>query len=222
MGSIADVVILTALPIELQAVLALLCEQSPHVLPEGTRFVAGTLPGATGTIAVARIGAGNLGAATITERVRQWLSPQALLFVGVAGGLKPSVALGDVIVSTKVHHLHPGKEAPGGFRARPVPGAVSHRLEQAAGTALCAETWHTWVPDDVRETRKEAGPRVHFEPAIAGEVVLNSSDTPLRTQIMSNYEDSVAIEMESTGVSQTAALYSDCCSPAVRATTHQI
>jgi hypothetical protein len=87
-----------------------------------------------------------------------------------------------------------------------VPGAVSHRLEQAAGTALCAETWYTWVPDDVRETWKEAGPRVHFEPAIAGEVVLNSSDTPMRTQIMSNYEDSVAIEMESAGVSQTAAL----------------
>ncbi|MBV1936594.1 5'-methylthioadenosine/S-adenosylhomocysteine nucleosidase [Streptomyces sp. BV286] len=206
MGASADVVILTALPVEFQAVLALLHDRSTLVHPEGTRCVVGTLPGASGTIAVARIGPGNLGAATITERVRQWLSPKTLLFVGVAGGLKPSAALGDVIVPTKVHHLHPGKEAPGGFRARPVPGAVSHRLEQAAGTALCAETWHAWIPDEVRETWKGAGPRVHFEPVIAGEVVLNSSDTPLRSQIVSNYEDSLAIEMESAGVTRAAAL----------------
>ncbi|MCX4741895.1 5'-methylthioadenosine/S-adenosylhomocysteine nucleosidase family protein [Streptomyces antibioticus] len=202
----ADVVILTALPVEFQAVLALLRERSTLVHPEGTRCVVGTLPGATGTVAVARIGPGNLGAAAITERVRQWLSPQALLFVGVAGGLKPSVALGDVIVPTKVHHLHPGKEAPGGFRARPVPGAVSHRLEQAAGTALCADTWHAWVPDDVRETWKGACPRVHFEPVVAGEVVLNSSDTPLRSLIMTHHEDSLAIEMESAGVARAAVL----------------
>ncbi|MFF9485480.1 hypothetical protein [Streptomyces sp. NPDC014676] len=201
-----DVVILTALSVEFQAVSALLRERSTLVHSEGTRFVAGTLPGVTGTIAAARIGPGNLGAATITERVRQWLSPQALLFVGVAGGLKRSVALGDVIVPTKIHHLHPGKEAPEGFRARPATSAVSHRLEQAAGMALCADTWHTWVPDNVREVWKGAGPRVHFEPIVAGEVVLNSSVAPLRTQITSDYDDALAIEMESAGVARAAAL----------------
>ncbi|WP_413254533.1 hypothetical protein [Streptomyces europaeiscabiei] len=54
-----------------------------------------------------------------------------MLFVGVAGGLKPSAALGDVVVATKVHHLHPGKEAPGGFRARPIPGR--HVAQPGAG-----------------------------------------------------------------------------------------
>lgn len=202
-------VVLTALPVEFQAVLRLLCDQSTLVHPQGTSLVKGTLPGLGGTVAVARIGAGNLTSATIAERVRQWLRPRALLFVGVAGGLKPEARLGDVVVSTKVYHLHPGKETPEGFHARPVPGAVSHRLEQAAGIALCSESWRKWVPDEVRATWQEVGPRVHFQPIIAGEVVLNSSVTPLRDQITFHYGDALAIEMESAGVARVADLSED-------------
>jgi nucleoside phosphorylase len=202
----ADIVILTALPVEFQAVSVLLRDQRTLVHPEGTRFVRGTLPAVAGTVAVARVGAGNLTSAVITERARQWLDPQALLFVGVAGGLKPEVELGDVVVSTKVHYLHPGKETPVGFSARPVPGAVSHELEQAAGTALCSGTWRTWVPEDVRATWHGTGPQVHFQPIIAGEVVLNSLDTPLRDQITFHYGDALAIEMESAGVARAANL----------------
>ncbi len=189
--------------------LHLLRNQSTLVHPQGTSLVKGTLPGLGGTVAVARIGAGNLTSAAIAERVRQWLRPQALLFVGVAGGLKPEARLGDIVVSTKVYHLHPGKEAPEGFRARPVPGAVSHRLEQAAGIALCSESWHKWVPDEVRVTWQEAGPYVHFQPIIAGEVVLNSPVTPLRDQITFHYGDALAIEMESAGVARVADLSED-------------
>ncbi|WP_443075184.1 5'-methylthioadenosine/S-adenosylhomocysteine nucleosidase family protein [Streptomyces sp. NBC_01483] len=183
----ADVVVLTALPVEFQAVLLLLRDQSTLVHPEGTRFVQGALPGVAGTVAISRIGAGNLTSAVMVERVRQWLRPQALLFVGVAGGLKPEARLGDVVVSTKVHYLHLGKETPEGFNARPVPGAVSHRLEQAAGIALCSETWRKWVPDEVRATWQGTGPHVHFQPIIAGEVVLNSPVAPLRDQITFHY-----------------------------------
>ncbi|MFD3653243.1 hypothetical protein [Streptomyces sp. NPDC058620] len=202
----SDVVVLTALPVEFRAVLHLLRDQSTLVHPQGTSLVKGTLPGLGGTVAVARIGAGNLTSAAIAERVRQWLRPQALLFVGVAGGLKPEARLGDVVVSTKVYHLHPGKETPEGFHARPVPGAVSHRLEQAAGIALCSESWRKWVPDEVRATWQEDGPRVHFQPITAGEVVLNSPVAPLRDQIRFHCGDALAIEMESAGVARVADL----------------
>ncbi|MFJ3931762.1 hypothetical protein [Streptomyces sp. NPDC090029] len=205
----ADVVVLTALSVEFRALSHLLRDQSTLVHPQGTSLVKGTLPGLGGTVAVARIGAGNLTSAAIAERVRQWLRPQALLFVGVAGGLKPEARLGDVVVSTKVYHLHPGKETPGGFHARPVPGAVSHRLEQVAGIALCSETWRTWVPDEVRATWQEDGPHVHFQPIIAGEVVLNSAVTSLRDQITFHYGDALAIEMESAGVARVADLSED-------------
>lgn len=200
----ADVVILTALVVEFEAVSALLREKSQLVHPEGTRFVKGTLPGAAGTVAVARIGPGNLTSAVATERSREWLHPRALLFVGVAGGLKPEAELGNVVVATKIYHLHPGKETPAGFTARPVPGAVSHELEQAAGMALGSKSWQAWVPEAVRTTWRAAGPQVLFQPIIAGEVVLNSSDTPLRDQIKFHYGDAVAIEMESAGVARAA------------------
>lgn len=205
----ADVVVLTALPVEFRAVSHLLHDQSTLVHPQGTSLVKGKLPGLGGTVAVARIGAGNLTSAAIAERVRQWLRPQALLFVGVAGGLKPDARLGDVVVSTKVYHLHPGKEAPEGFHARPVPGAVAHRLEQAAGIALCSESWRKWVPREMRATWQEDGPHVHFQPIIAGEVVLNSPVTPLRDQITFHYGDALAIEMESAGVARVADLSED-------------
>ncbi|MFI0761934.1 hypothetical protein ACH4PX_31585 [Streptomyces anulatus] len=202
----ADVVVLTALPVEFRAVSRLLRDRMTLVHPQGTSFVKGTLPGLGGSVAVARIGPGNLTSAAVAERVREWLRPQALLFVGVAGGLKPEARLGDVVVSTKVYHLHAGKETPEGFRARPVPGAVSHRLEQTAGVALCSESWREWVPEDVRATWQEEGPRVHFQPIAAGEVVLNSSVAPLRDQIAFHYGDALAIEMESAGVARVADL----------------
>ncbi|MGW9396392.1 5'-methylthioadenosine/S-adenosylhomocysteine nucleosidase family protein [Streptomyces sp. NPDC055642] len=201
--------VLTALPVEFRALSHLLLDRSTLVHPQGTSLVKGRLPGLGGTVAVACIGAGNLTSAAIAERIRQWLRPQALLFVGVAGGLKPEARLGDVVVSTKVYHLHPGKETPEGFHARPVPGAVSHRLEQAAGIALCSESWLKWVPDDVRATWQEDGPHVHFQPIIAGEVVLNSAVTPLRDQITFHYGDALAIEMESAGVARVADLSED-------------
>ncbi|MFF3995521.1 hypothetical protein ACFYX8_19805 [Streptomyces cyaneofuscatus] len=209
MESSADVVVLTALPVEFRAVSHLLRDRSTLGHPQGTSLVKGTLPGVGGTVAVGRIGAGNLTTAVIAERVRQWLRPQALLFVGVAGGLKSEARLGDVVVSTKVYHLHPGKETPDGFHARPAPGAVSHRLEQAAGIALCTDSWRKWVPDEMRAAWHEGGPHVHFQPIIAGEVVLNSSDTPLRDQITFHYGDALAIEMESAGVTRVADLSED-------------
>ncbi|WLW52066.1 effector-associated domain 2-containing protein [Streptomyces sp. YU58] len=209
MESSADVVILTALPVEFKAVTALLRDQSVLVHPEGTRFVRGALPGVAGTVAVSRVGVGNVTAAIITERARQWLRPQALLFVGVAGGLKAEAALGDVVVSTKVHQLHSGKETPTGFTARPVPGAVSHALEQAAGIALRTDAWYAWIPDAVRETWHGRAPQVHFQPVIAGEVVLNSENAPLRDQIKAYYGDALAIEMESAGVAGAAQLSRD-------------
>ncbi|WP_157856274.1 phosphorylase family protein [Actinacidiphila yeochonensis] len=199
-------VILTALLVEFQAVLALMSDQATLVHPEGTRFVKGTVSGVRGIVAVARIGPGNLNSGIVTERAHQWLKPRALLFVGVAGGLKPEAELGDVVVSTKIHYLHSGKETVAGFQARPVPGAVSHELEQAAGMALHSDAWHAWVSKEVRTTWQGAAPQVHFQPIIAGEVVLNSQEAPLRDQITFHYGDALAIEMESAGVARAADL----------------
>lgn len=193
-------VVLTALPVEYRAVRAALGPTTKRQHPSGTVFAAGTLPGTDWEVLLARVGEGNLRAAVIAERARDWLAPDALFFVGVAGGLASDIRLGDVVVATRIHHVHPGKETADGFLARPVPGAVSHLLEQNAWHALSDDAWHRGPGP---------APAVHFKPLAAGEVVLNATDSPLREQIRWHYGDAAAVEMESAGVAAAAALTHD-------------
>jgi 8-oxo-dGTP diphosphatase len=44
----------------------------------------------------------------LAERAIAEFAPAAVLFVGVAGALRPQVALGDVVVATHVYAYHGG------------------------------------------------------------------------------------------------------------------
>ena len=182
------VVVLTALPVEYNAVRRQLTSVEKISHPSGTRFERGALPGTPWHVILAQSGVGNGAAAIITERAYAGSQPDALLFVGVAGGLKDDIALGDVVVATKVYGYHGGKQTPDGFHSSPSAWEAPHRLQQAALAAL----------------RTRAG--VHFKPIAAGEVVLNSSNSALTAQLKHHYTDAVAIEMESAGVAQAAHL----------------
>lgn len=195
------IVVLTALPVEFKAVRTLLDDRKQQPHPQGTVFTEGVLRGTGWRIALARVGKGNERTAVIAERAREMYAPYALFFVGVAGGLTRDVKLGDVVVATAIHHIGPGKEGPDGFRATPIPGAVSHLLEQYATAALADDAWHEWVPEPT-----QAVPDVHFETIAAADVVLNSTDSPLREQLKFHYADTKAIEMESAGITRAAEL----------------
>ncbi|MGQ4386594.1 phosphorylase family protein [Streptomyces sp. SAS_270] len=182
------VVVLTALPVEYNAVQRHLASIEKISHPSGTRFERGVLPGTPWHVILTQSGVGNGAAAVITERAYAWFQPDALLFVGVAGGLKDDIALGDVVVATKVYGYHGGKQTPDGFHSSPTAWEAPHRLQQAALAAL----------------RTNAG--VHFKPIAAGEVVLNSLNSALTAQLKHHYTDAVAIEMESAGVAQAAHL----------------
>lgn len=96
------VVILTALPVEFEAVAARLKDAQEVVHRSGTIYSVGTYEGeTTWKAAVVEIGAGNPKAARETERAIQHFDPEVAVFVGVAGGLK-DVGVGDVVASTKV------------------------------------------------------------------------------------------------------------------------
>ena len=182
-------VILTALPLEYEAVRAHLTGLEVLVHSSGARLERGALPGTPWLVALTEIGEGAYDAASSTERViSAWLQPQALLFVGVAGSLKKDVRLGDIVIATKVYAYHGGKETPEGFYARPQAWVVSHRLEQAARFALRGQ------------------PGVHFKPIAAGDVVLNAAGPALADQLNRRYNDAVAVEKEGTGVAHAAHL----------------
>ncbi|MFH0173207.1 nucleosidase [Streptomyces cacaoi] len=183
-------VVLTALPVEYDAVRALLESLDEVVLADGTRLEQGRLSGTGWTVALAELGEGALTTAALTTRIVSELAPECLLFVGVAGGLRDDLRLGDVVVGTKVYAVHGGKQTPEGFLARPEAWHGSHRLVQAARSAL----------------RDLDGVRAHRKPIACGDVVLADERSALRDHIRRTYNDAYAIEMEGSGASHAAHL----------------
>jgi nucleoside phosphorylase len=198
----AGLVVLTALDLEYQAVRAHLTglQRRPH--SAGTLFEVGRLHEGGGRVAIAVTGEGNPGAAVLAERAIAMFRPQALLFVGVAGGLKDDISLGDVVVATKTYAYHGGKDGDKGFLSRPRAWEAPHELDQISRYVARSGSWiKLLTPDSIQQP-----PTVHFKPIAAGEVLLNSRDTPLAQQLLRTYNDAVAIEMESAGVSQAGHL----------------
>jgi adenosylhomocysteine nucleosidase len=191
-------VVLTAIEIEYQAARRHLSDLTARRHSAGTIFEIGTLPGSELQVAIAVTGPGNVDAAVLTERAVAAFSPAAVLFVGIAGALHERVALGDVVVGTRVVAYHGGRDDRSGFHPRPRSWEASHVLEQAARHVARA---------DVRSAGDTLPPpTVHFQPIAAGEVVLNSASSPLAQQLRGQYNDAVAVEMESAGVCAAARL----------------
>nr|MDT0659078.1 5'-methylthioadenosine/S-adenosylhomocysteine nucleosidase [Micromonospora sp. DSM 115978] len=194
----AEIVFLTALGLEYDALHAQLTDPSTHFDADGTRYAVGTLDGGC-RVALALIGEGNLAAAALTGRAIQEFSPAALLFVGVAGALNDDAAVGDVVVATRVHAYHGGREESGGFRPRPRGWPIGHGIEQIARAVAQAGDWTGALPDSGGRP-----PRVHFKSIVSGDVVLDSRTSPLAGFIAEQYSDAIAIDMESAGVAEGA------------------
>ena len=197
-------VVLTALPIEFQAVREHLVDVTERIHPAGTMFYIGRLPGGQRRVALVEVGSGNRDAAVIAERAVSFLQPEfqldLLAFVGIAGGLHSDITLGDVIVPPKVHAYHGGMEDDVGFHARPDGGQASHRLLQFAKHIARGDTWWKSVPEVSRPVR------VRFRPIAAGDVVVNSRESPVARLIQRHYNDAAAIEMESAGLANASHL----------------
>jgi hypothetical protein len=104
-----NVVILTALPIEYQAIRTHLhrCQEKEY---KGTLYEQGVFSTKTWIweVGIAQIGAGNDGAAFEVERAIACFQPSIVFFVGIAGGVK-DVDIGDVVVASRVYGYESGK-----------------------------------------------------------------------------------------------------------------
>lgn len=194
------VVVLTALNSEYEAVRTLLDDPKRYQHRAGTIFEVGGLSGQPGLIALAEIGPGNQSAAALTERAITMFRPRAVLFVGVAGALDNDLDLGAVVVATKVYGYHGGTDETDSFRTHPQSWETDHELNQLAREINRTGRWKSLLRDT------HTSPPVHFTPIAAGEVVLNSRDTPLAKQLHNFYADAAAIEMESAGMASAAHL----------------
>jgi nucleoside phosphorylase len=197
-GDSGAMVILTALEIEYAAVRAGLAQLRPITHPAGTLFESGILPGCRHPVVLAAMGEGNQTAAVVTERAAAMFAPRALLFAGVAGALDDDIALGDVVVGTRIYAYHGGRDEADGFRVRPRAWDAPHELEQRA---RYISRLGTWIPSGRRPV-----PSVHFRPIAAGEVVVAAPESGYASRIKRFYSDAAAVEMESAGVLLAAHL----------------
>src|SRR5260370_24260569 len=112
-------VILTALPVEYEAVRAHL-KDTREKIHEGTIYELGHFQSGDQSweVAIAEIGMGNPGAASAAERAIVFFKPRLVLFVGVAGGLK-NVQIGDVIAAKQAYGFEYGEVEDIGFKTIP-------------------------------------------------------------------------------------------------------
>lgn len=188
-------VILTALALEYKAVKAHLRNVRETTHPRGTVYEEGEFTASDGSswqVYIAETGAGNSAAARETERAISRFSPEIVVFVGVAGGLK-DVALGDVVVATKVYGYESGK-AKREFLPRPQVHDTAYELQQRARAEAKREDWLKRV--DSGSKRKV---KVFVAPIASGEKVLASQRSALVAFLRNNYGDALAVDMEGWG-----------------------
>lgn len=189
-------VILTALPVEYKAVRAHLTNLQEKIHPEGTIYELGSFSskGQLCHVGIVEIGAGSAEAAVETKRAIDYFTPNVVIFVGVAGGVK-GVDLGDVVAATKVYGYESGKVVEEAFLPRPNVSLVSYRLEQRARAEAMKDDWLQRIGESIPTPK----PRVFIGSIAAGDKVVASTNSDVYQLLRSNYGDALAVDMESHG-----------------------
>jgi tetratricopeptide (TPR) repeat protein len=193
-------VILTALPIEYQAVRDHITNLKEETHPKGTVYELGSFLTERGTweIVIAIIGSGNDGAALEAERAIEYFNPSVILFVGVAGGIK-DVRIGDVVAANKIYGYESGK-ADTTFKPRGNVGNSSYSMVQRAQAEARKEDWLKRIKGD----SQDQPPKVFIGAIAAGEKVVSSTRSAIYEFIKEAYSDSLAVEMEGSGFLKAA------------------
>lgn len=188
-------VIITALPLEREAVLQHLRNVSAEPEHRGTIYRRGTFDERSEPwdVVVAEIGAGNVNAAAEAVRVLDHYSPQVALFVGIAGALK-DLKHGDIVASTKVYGYDSGKDE-AEFKTRPAVQLADYRLEQRARFEAGEPGWRLRIKGDP----PALPPSASVAPIAAGERVVASNESHTYRLIRQHYNDAAAVEMEGHG-----------------------
>jgi nucleoside phosphorylase len=195
------VVIFTALPVETAAVTghlrdlrAVRLERDVHqqgIFPDGLGW----------DVLVVETGAENQAAALETQATLFYFEPAVALFVGVAGGFEEKgIAEFDLVVPPRVEYYGAGKAADS-FTARPRQQSPTRYLIGAARQVTREGAWLRRV-----EPAPEEPTTVHLEPLASGDHVVKSLDSETYELIRSNYDEAVAVDMESSGFLFAASL----------------
>ncbi|HEY0978400.1 MAG TPA: hypothetical protein VGE21_13085 [Flavobacteriales bacterium] len=189
----------TALGTEFNAVKAHLSDHADYPI-NGSQGLLGYFnhDGVATPVLVIQTGPGNEGAAVETERAIHEGSPRWGFFVGIAGGLKKEMKLGDVVAATKVYGYESGK-AKKEFEPRPIAPEVSHAAQQVAYKVERESTWQSRIA-----SKPVATPNAYVKPVASSGKVIDSRQSAEYKLIKKTYGDSYAVAMEDLGFARAA------------------
>ena len=144
-------------------------------------------------VILVRCGIGKVAAATTAAVLLDAFDAPALLFTGVAGGLHPDVAVGDVVVARSL--LQHDMDASPLFPRYEVPLTGRSRFDADAGRAAA-------LAEAARRCRVVRG-RVHEGLVVSGDRFVSSAAES--SALRSALPDALAVEMEGAAVAQVCS-----------------
>lgn len=204
------VLVLTALELERQAVLAHLENIQQETHPEtGTDYAIGYYKTPVGNvkIVVGKTDQTNINAGIETERALKYFMPTHAFFVGVAGGLK-DVKVGDIVIGKAVFGYERGKETDKGFLLRPQHGYSSYDLERIAEGYGNSDEWKV-KSRSLINSEFSSSILVYSGTIAAGEKVMTDIDSETLFFLRTNVSNALAIEMEGLGFLEACRPYTE-------------
>jgi len=153
---------------------------------------------------------GNANSASATERALALFQPKFAFFVGIAGGLRDDLEIGDVIVADKVYGYEGGK-ASGTFKTRPEATTASYEAFHRANAVVMDAVWQNRI--NPAPSRR---PKALVKPIAAGEKIVASKKSGEYKRLRETYSDAHAVAMEEHGFCVSVKTHPNVCFAVVR------
>lgn len=197
--------IIAALPQEIALLRSWLAEAHGVELGGGLRADAGSIDGID--VALAASGIGKVAIAVLASQVLDRLAPRAVLFSGVAGGLDPSLEVGDVVIADRLIQHDAGVARRDGlevYQAGHLPFFDPvDRLGYTPDPELLARAMEALDGLDLESTGGRL-PRIVRGTILTGDMFV---DDPAERQRLRRLLDGTAVEMEGAALAQVCELF---------------
>lgn len=170
---------------------------------EGMRFVTGRLHGKP--VVVAWTGIGKVNAAMTTTLLIEHFSPAQVIFSGIAGGVNPQLAPGDIVIAAETAHHDMGILGEDGFYNRgvinPLDGIRNpvYLLADERLLKLAEKAAEQVELEKIKTTVGERSPRIIKGVVVTGDVFVASQEKGAELREKLNAD---AVEMEGAAVAQ--------------------
>jgi nucleoside phosphorylase len=152
-------------------------------------------------VVAAELGPGTVDTAGAVVAATTEFRPEVLMFVGIAGALKETVDIGDVVAGTEIAWTERGKWSETGYVARIRTVSLSVPLSQWARKVARDERWQ------LRLKQKRPDAKAFVQQIASGEKVI--ADDEYRDWLRKTFSDAFAIENEGFGLARAAEVYAD-------------